>query len=78
MKEVEDLINRTLIQIDEQLERNKAIKARLEDNWSDKKEAYDIEAINVNLNNKSKTILFKPGATRFSEKYDDDGQFLDV
>uniref|UniRef100_A0A1B6BY47 Tektin n=1 Tax=Clastoptera arizonana TaxID=38151 RepID=A0A1B6BY47_9HEMI len=67
VKEIEDLINRTLVQIEEQLERNKSAKARLEDDWSDKKESHQIESINVNLNNKSKTILFKPGATRFPD-----------
>jgi len=67
VKEVEDLIDRTIRQIEEQQERNKAIKARMEDDWSDKKQAYDIEAINTNLTIKSPTILFKPGATRFPD-----------
>ncbi|XP_054275852.1 tektin-4-like [Macrosteles quadrilineatus] len=67
VKEVEDLIDRTLIQIEEQQARNKAIKARMEDDWSDKKQTYQIAAINTNLTIKSRTILLKPGATRFPE-----------
>ncbi|XP_022185887.2 tektin-4 isoform X2 [Nilaparvata lugens] len=67
VKEVNDLIDRTIVQIEEQLDRNKAIKARLEDDWSDKKESYNIEATNVKLNNKSPTILFYPGATRMPD-----------
>jgi hypothetical protein len=67
VKEVEDLIDRTLIQIQEQQERNKAIKARMEDDWSDKKQTHELEGINFNLTIKSPTILFKPGATRFPD-----------
>ena len=68
MSEVGDLINRTLIQIGEQLARNKAAKARLEDDWSDKQETYNLAIENVHLNNKSNTILFKPASARFTEK----------
>lgn len=68
VKEVEDLINRTIVQIEQQQERNKAVKARLEDNWSDKKQTHEIESINVSLNIKSPLILFKPGATRFPDR----------
>lgn len=68
MKEVEDLIDRTIVQIEEQQERNKAVKARLEDDWSDKKQAHETESINTNLTIKSPTILFKPGATRFPNR----------
>ncbi|XP_075232074.1 tektin A [Lycorma delicatula] len=67
IKEVCDLIDRTTVQIEEQLERNKAIKARLEDDWSDKKESYEIETLNVKLNNKSPLVMFKPGATRIPD-----------
>jgi tektin-4 len=67
--EVGDLMTRQLKQIDEQLWHNKAIKKRLEMDWSDKKEAYEIEAINAGLHNSSKTLLFKPGATRFPDRY---------
>jgi tektin-4 len=58
-----------LKQIQKQLQHNKAIKQRLEMDWSDKKETCDIEAINVGLRNTSTTLLFKPGATHFPDGY---------
>lgn len=58
-----------LKQVEEQLRHNKAIKQRLEMDWSDKKEAYEIEAINAGLHTSSTTLLFKPGATRFPDGY---------
>jgi tektin-4 len=68
VNEVEDLLNRTLVQIQEQLARNKAAKAKLEDDWSDKQETYNLEIKSVSLTNRSDTILFKPAAARFTEK----------
>jgi hypothetical protein len=67
--EVVDLMSRVLKQVEEQLQHNKAIKQRLEMDWSDKKEAYEIETINAGLQNSSQTLLFKPGATRFPDGY---------
>ncbi|XP_067008025.2 tektin-4 [Anabrus simplex] len=67
MSEVRDLMNRLLKQMEEQLRCNKAIKQRLEMDWSDKKECYDFESLNINLKNTSPTILFRPGATRFQD-----------
>ena len=63
------MMSRQLKQVEEQLQHNKAIKQRLEMDWSDKKEAYEIDAINAGLHNSSKTLLFKPGATRFPDGY---------
>ena len=65
--EIRDLMGRMLKQMEEQLRHDKAIKQRTEMDWSDKKEAYDIEATNVGLHNTSTTLLFRPGATRFPE-----------
>lgn len=42
----------------------------MEYDWSDKKEAHEIEAINCHLTNKSTTTLFKPGATRYPNEYE--------
>jgi hypothetical protein len=56
-------------QVEEQLKHNKAIKQRLEMDWSDKRESYEIEANNVGLQITSKSLLFKPGATRFPDGY---------
>ncbi|XP_073989436.1 tektin A isoform X2 [Rhodnius prolixus] len=67
IKEVDELFNRTLIRVQEQLVRDKAMKLRLESDWSDKKETFECEITNVNLKNDTPTILFKPAATRFNE-----------
>lgn len=62
-------MGRMLKQMEEQLMHNKAIKQRLEMDWSDKKESYEIEAVNVGLRITSKTLLFKPGAIHFPDGY---------
>lgn len=67
IQEAGDLMGQMLKQMEEQLKHNKAIKQSLEMDWSDKKETYEIEAINVGLRITSKTLLFKPGATRFPD-----------
>ena len=36
----------------------------MEYDWSDKKEAYEIETYCIGLNNKSPSIQYKPGAAR--------------
>ena len=48
----------------EQLLELKSVKNRMECDWTDKKDAYEIDALCVGLNNSSPLILFKPGATR--------------
>ncbi|XP_063229568.1 tektin-4 [Bacillus rossius redtenbacheri] len=63
--EVGELMQCTLKRFEEQLAANKAAKQRAECDWSDKKEAYEIETTNVGLRNNSPDILFHPGATRF-------------
>lgn len=68
VKEVSGLIERILAQIQEQLVRNKAIKDRLEGDWSDKHEAHQLEAANLAINTCSNTTLFKPAATRFPDE----------
>ncbi|PNF22228.1 Tektin-4 [Cryptotermes secundus] len=67
IREAGDLMGQMLKQVEEQLKHNKAVKKRLEMDWSDKKESYEIEAINVGLRITSKTLLFKPGATCFPD-----------
>lgn len=51
--------------IEEQQSQNRAARERLEFDWSDKKDAAEIDALNAGLNNRSTTKLFKHGATRF-------------
>ncbi|KAJ8889012.1 hypothetical protein PR048_008506 [Dryococelus australis] len=67
VSEVGNLMQRMLKRIEEQLTLNKAGKQRVECDWSNKKEAYEIETTNIGLRNTSPDILFHPGATRFSE-----------
>lgn len=66
--ELRELFARTLRDVELQLVENKAAKSRLELDWSDKQQAFDMESVNVALNNRSTTLLFKPGATRFPEE----------
>lgn len=65
IREIRELLLRTLADIEAQQVENRTARQRMEYDWSDKKEAHEIEAINCHLNNKSRTTLFKPGATRY-------------
>lgn len=65
--EVRGKLKTTLDQIEAQMAINKAAKHKIEYDWCDKTLAYNTEAINLSLNTKSNTIMFRPGATRFGE-----------
>ncbi|XP_017023853.1 tektin-4 [Drosophila kikkawai] len=72
--EIRRLMQKTLEDFDMQQVENRTARQRLEYDWSDKKEAYEIDTLNVSLNNQSRTIMFRPGAVRqppeqASEKY---------
>lgn len=67
--EIKNTFNRTLTDIVHQITEEKAAKQRLEFDWSDKKQGHEIERLNSILNNRSTTILFKPGATRLPDEY---------
>lgn len=67
VSEVRSTLKNTLAKIEEQMAINKAAKAKIEYDWCDKNMAYNTEAINLSLNSKSNTIMFRPGATRFGE-----------
>ncbi|CAH2098041.1 unnamed protein product [Euphydryas editha] len=67
VSEVRSTLKNTLDQIEEQMAINKAAKHRIEYDWCDKTMAYNTESINLSLNTKSNTIMFKPGSTRFGE-----------
>lgn len=43
----------------------KAAKARMENDWTDKIDAYESDTNCIKMNNESPLILWKPGATRF-------------
>lgn len=62
--EIRRLLKKTLEDFEQQQIENRTARQRLEYDWSDKKEAYEIDGVNVNLNNNSKTIMFRPGAIR--------------
>ncbi|XP_025832798.1 tektin-4 [Agrilus planipennis] len=66
--EIEETFTRTLKDIEHQLLEDKTAKNRLECDWTDKKEANELEAINIALNNKSNILMFKAGSTRFPEE----------
>ncbi|XP_037051318.1 tektin-4 [Bradysia coprophila] len=63
--EIQTTLKKTLKNVEDQQIENRAARQRLEFDWSDKKDASEIDAINAGLNSKSSTILFKHGATRF-------------
>lgn len=68
ISEIRNVMNLTLRDVNAQQECNRAARERLESDWSDKKHAYEIDAINCSLNNKSTVTLFKPGATRYMDE----------
>lgn len=63
--EIKNIFEATLKNVEQQQIENRSARERLEFDWSDKKDASEIDSLNAGLNNKSSTILFKPGATRF-------------
>ncbi|KAI8042664.1 tektin-4 [Drosophila gunungcola] len=72
--EIRRLLMKTLDDFDTQQVENRTARQRLEYDWSDKKEAYEIDTLNTGLNNSSRIIMFRPGAVRqppeqASEKY---------
>ncbi|XP_023308178.2 tektin-4 isoform X1 [Lucilia cuprina] len=62
--EIRQQLKKTLEDFEQQQVENRTARQRLEYDWSDKKESYEIDAVNVGLNNRSKTIMFRPGAVR--------------
>lgn len=64
ISEIRELLNQTIKDVEEQQIRNRSTKNRLEHDWSNKKDAYEIETVNCGLDNRKMTTLFKPGATR--------------
>lgn len=67
ISEIRNVLNSTLNDINTQQSENRAARERLENDWSDKMHAYEIESRNTALNNKSHEKLFKPGATRYMD-----------
>ncbi|KAH8377726.1 hypothetical protein KR093_006820 [Drosophila rubida] len=72
--EIKRQLQKVLGDFEAQQQENRAAKQRLEFDWSDKQEAYEIDTVNVGLNNNSRTIMFHVGAVnqppeQSSEKY---------
>lgn len=68
ISEIRDLLQATLNDITQQQIENRTARERLEYDWSEKKDAAEITARNVQLNNTATTVLFKPGATRYMDE----------
>lgn len=66
--EIRETFTRTLKDVEQQLLEDKTAKQRLEYDWSDKKQAHEIDAVGVALNLRSNVTLFRPGATILPEK----------
>ncbi|KAE8750313.1 hypothetical protein FOCC_FOCC002873, partial [Frankliniella occidentalis] len=67
IKEVSELMKRCLIQVEDQLRASRAAKGRLSGNWSDKKQAYDVDTYSGGLRSGAPTATFHEGATRFAD-----------
>lgn len=66
--EIRTLLLKTLADIEAQQVQNRTNKQKMEFDWSDKKKTHQNDSVNCNLSNSSMAILFKPGATRFSNE----------
>lgn len=60
---------RTLSQLKDQLNKNKRVKYKLEENWSNKNQSFKIDAINLELNIQSHNIMTHDDVIQDSEKY---------
>uniref|UniRef100_A0A1I8IVP9 Tektin n=1 Tax=Macrostomum lignano TaxID=282301 RepID=A0A1I8IVP9_9PLAT len=67
INKVQDLLKRTIEQSDKQIKLNRAAKESLEMDWSDKKEADEIDAVCANLRNGNTNKQFHAGVARFQE-----------
>ncbi|KAG7207979.1 hypothetical protein KM043_009559 [Ampulex compressa] len=63
--EIQDVLDGTRQQIETQLMELKAAKERMENDWTDKIDAYTIDSQCMKLTNASTITLWRPGATRF-------------
>lgn len=62
--EIRNMLTNTRETIEVQLLELKTAKTRMEFDWTDKIDAYEIEANCVAMTNESPLILMRPGATR--------------
>ncbi|XP_040297031.1 tektin-4 [Bufo bufo] len=67
IRNVQDLLKRTLEQTIEQIRKNRDAKEKLEMDWSDKVEAYDIDNKSGRYNNQSTEIQFHHNSSKFED-----------
>ncbi|XP_071976034.1 tektin-4 [Engystomops pustulosus] len=67
IRNVQELLKRTLEQTIEQIRLNRDAKGKLEMDWSDKVEAYDIDTQCGRYNNQSTDIQFHPNSAKFED-----------
>lgn len=65
--EIKKFFETTLKNVEDQQIDNRSARERLEFDWSDKRDASDIDSLNAGLNNKSSTILFRPSIRFMNE-----------
>lgn len=64
---VQDLLKKTIDQSEKQIRLNRDAKQNLEMDWSDKKEALEIDTVSGALKNTNTNKQFYPGAAKFQE-----------
>lgn len=65
--EIRRVFNNTLAKVERQMEMNKAAKAAIELDWSDKLVSLKLDHLNAQLSPESNLILVHPGVTRWPE-----------
>lgn len=64
---VQDLLRKTIKEAEKQIKLNRDAKQNLEMDWSDKKEAHEIDTNCFNLRNVHTNKQFHPGVARYQE-----------
>ncbi|CAH2307363.1 tektin-4 [Pelobates cultripes] len=67
IRNIQELLKRTLEQTIQQIRMNRAAKETLEMDWSDKVEAYEIDDKNGRYNNQSTEIQFHPNSSKYED-----------
>lgn len=65
--EIRKTFNETLIKVERQMEQNRAAKAAIEQDWSDKMVSLKVDKKNSDLSGDASIILFHPGVVRWPE-----------
>lgn len=65
IKNVRDLYESVLKEVENQISVNKACKSQLELTWSDKRETCELDSINMCIKNSTPIIMHHGGVARF-------------